>query len=98
MPIKVKVALFGIMAVLMISTLTLVCKQVSPEQVPSLSPVPTQTVTPTTKSDIKPNPDPVYIVVDTAQDKCYDNSREISYLQLGESFCGQDAQHQSITD
>ena len=33
-----------------------------------------------------------YVVVDTGQDKCYDNSREITCPQPGEPFYGQDAQ------
>jgi hypothetical protein len=37
-----------------------------------------------------------YIVVDTGQNKCYDNSREIACPQPGEAFYGQDAQYQGI--
>ena len=37
-----------------------------------------------------------YVVVDTAQEKCYDNSQEIACPQLGEAFYGQDAQYQGI--
>ena len=36
----------------------------------------------------------VYVIVDTGQTKCYDNSREISCPQPGEPFYGQDAQYQ----
>ena len=35
-----------------------------------------------------------YAVVDTGQEKCYDDSREIACPQPGEAFCGQDAQYQ----
>ncbi|MFC2068110.1 DUF1566 domain-containing protein [Chloroflexota bacterium] len=51
----------------------------------------------------EPEPEPIpasnlsYIVVDTAQEECYDNSREISCrLQPGESFYGQDAQYKGV--
>lgn len=37
-----------------------------------------------------------YVVVDTGQEKCYDNSREITCPQLGEVFYGQDAQYQGV--
>lgn len=37
-----------------------------------------------------------YVVVDTGQEKCYDNSQEIACPQLGEAFYGQDAQYQGI--
>jgi hypothetical protein len=35
-----------------------------------------------------------YVVVDTGQNKCYDNSKEIACPQQGQPFYGQDAQHQ----
>jgi len=34
-----------------------------------------------------------YIVVDTGQNRCYDNFREISYPKSGESYYGQDAHY-----
>ena len=34
-----------------------------------------------------------YAVVDTGQDECYDNSREITCPRLGQAFYGQDAQY-----
>jgi hypothetical protein len=37
-----------------------------------------------------------YVVVDTGQEKCYDNSKEISCPMQGKPFYGQDAQHQGI--
>ncbi len=37
-----------------------------------------------------------YIVVDTSQSMCYDNSNEILYPNLGESFYGQDAQYSGV--
>jgi hypothetical protein len=37
-----------------------------------------------------------YVVVDTDQEKCYDNSQEITCPQPGEAFYGQDAQYQGI--
>ncbi len=37
-----------------------------------------------------------YVVVDTGQEKCYDNSREINCPQPGEPFYGQDAQYQGV--
>ena len=37
-----------------------------------------------------------YVVVDTAQEKCYDNSQEIACPQPDEAFYGQDAQYQGI--
>ncbi len=37
-----------------------------------------------------------YIVVDTGQGGCYDNSREISCPHLGEPFYGQDAQYDGV--
>jgi hypothetical protein len=36
------------------------------------------------------------VVVDTGQEKCYDNSREIICPEPGEAFYGQDAQNQGI--
>jgi hypothetical protein len=41
-----------------------------------------------------PEFDFVYLIVDTGQDKCYDNSQEITCPQSGEAFYGQDAQFQ----
>jgi len=41
-----------------------------------------------------PAPKLPYMVVDTGQDKCYDDSREITCPQFGEAFYAQDAQHQ----
>ncbi len=35
-----------------------------------------------------------YPIVDTRQQRCYDNSREITYPKTGEPFFGQDAQYQ----
>jgi len=35
-----------------------------------------------------------YRIVDTGQERCYDNSREIKYPKAGEPFFGQDAQYQ----
>jgi hypothetical protein len=44
-----------------------------------------------------PEPEPesnlTYVVVDTGQEKCYDNSQEIACPQPGETFYGQDAQY-----
>jgi len=37
-----------------------------------------------------------YVVVDTGQEKCYDNSREITCPQPYESFYGQDAQYHGV--
>jgi hypothetical protein len=48
----------------------------------------------------EPEPAPAanlsYIVVDTAQNKCYNNSREITCPRPGEAFYGQDAQYEGI--
>ena len=35
-----------------------------------------------------------YPVVDTGQERCYNNTREIRYPKRGDPFCGQDAQYQ----
>ncbi len=35
-----------------------------------------------------------YPIVDTGQERCYDNGREIKYPKAGEPFFGQDAQYQ----
>jgi len=37
-----------------------------------------------------------YIIVDTGQDKCYDNSREITPPQADQSFFGQDARYDGV--
>lgn len=37
-----------------------------------------------------------YVVVDTSQEKCYDDSQEITCPQPGEAFYGQDAQYQGM--
>jgi len=37
-----------------------------------------------------------YVIVDTAQEKCYDNYQEIACPQAGEPFYAQDAQYQDI--
>jgi hypothetical protein len=37
-----------------------------------------------------------YILVDTGQEKCYDNSQEIACPRPGEAFYGQDAQYQGV--
>ncbi len=55
----------------------------------------TEPATPTTQSST-PESKLLYPVVDTGQDKCYDNFREITCPQLGEAFYGQDAQYQGI--
>jgi hypothetical protein len=34
-----------------------------------------------------------YVIVDTGQERCYDNSKEIAAPKPGEAFYGQDAQH-----
>ena len=53
-------------------------------------------------SSNQPSPTPApasslsYVVVDTGQEKCYNNSREITYPNPGEAFYGQDAQYQGI--
>ena len=47
-----------------------------------------------------PEPEPEfnlsYVVVDTGQEKCYDDSQEIACPQTGEAFYGQDAQYQGV--
>ena len=35
-----------------------------------------------------------YVIVDTGQDRCFSNDREIAYPQAGAAFDGQDAQYQ----
>jgi len=49
-----------------------------------------------TEPEPEPTPDSSlsYVVVDTGQDECYDNSREITCPRPGEAFYGQDAQYQ----
>lgn len=47
-------------------------------------------------SDSSENESSTYIVVDTGQSLCYDNSNEILYPNLGESFYGQDAQYVGV--
>jgi uncharacterized protein DUF1566/EF hand domain-containing protein len=42
-------------------------------------------------------PDCTYPIVDTGQDRCFSNAREIVYPQSGKPFCGQDAQYQGRT-
>jgi hypothetical protein len=37
-----------------------------------------------------------YRIVDTGQEKCYDNSREIRFPKRGQPFYGQDAQYQGL--
>ena len=37
-----------------------------------------------------------YVVVDTGQDRCFDNRREIAPPALGQPFGGQDAQHRGL--
>jgi hypothetical protein len=54
----------------------------------------------TPEPEPEPTPEPApelslsYVVVDTGQEKCYDNSQEIACPQPGEAFYGQDAQYQ----
>jgi hypothetical protein len=36
-----------------------------------------------------------YVVVDTGQDRCFDNTREIAYPREGAAFYGQDAQYEA---
>jgi len=50
----------------------------------------------TVGSVIAPASNLSYIVVDTAQEKCYDNSHGITCPQPGEAFYGQDAQYQGV--
>ena len=61
---------------------------------------PAETPAPVTTPEPEPEPAPAsnlsYVIVDTGQDKCYDNSREITCPQFGGAFYGQDAQYQSI--
>ena len=57
---------------------------------PVETPAPVTTLEPATASNLS------YIVVDTGQNKCYNNSREITCPQTGEAFYGQDAQYQGI--
>ncbi len=46
------------------------------------------------KSTGQVNPNTNYVLVDTNQDKCYDNNSEITCPSDGENFFGQDAQYQ----
>jgi hypothetical protein len=59
---------------------------------------PAETPAPVTTPEPEPAPasNLNYVVVDTAQEKCYDNSREIAFPQPGEPFYGQDAQYQGV--
>ena len=59
-------------------------------------PVETSTPETTPESEAAPASNASYIVVDTDQDKCYDNSREIACPQSSEVFYGQDAQYQGF--
>jgi hypothetical protein len=56
---------------------------------------PTEPEQPVLPPDKPPSPQAMgYVIVDTGQEQCYDDSREISCPQPGESFYGQDAQYQ----
>ena len=56
------------------------------------TPTPTATSTPTPTSTTSPATEADYVVVDTGQDACYDNTSQITCPQSGEAFYGQDAQ------
>ena len=62
----------------------------TPEQEETLAPVTTPESEPTSEDNLS------YVIVDTGQEKCYNNSREIPCPQLDEAFYGQDAQCQGI--
>ncbi len=53
-----------------------------------------ESISPTTAEPGEINLTTDYTLVDTGQDKCYDNTREISPPDPGEGFYGQDAQYQ----
>src|SRR4030042_3828304 len=55
----------------------------------------TEPATPTTQPSTSESK-LLYVVVDTGQEKCCDNYREITCPQPGEAFYGQDAQYQGI--
>ena len=57
---------------------------------------PAETPTPVTTPEPEPASGLSYFVVDTGQDKCYDNSHEIVCPQSGEAFYGQEAQYQGV--
>ena len=54
---------------------------------------PAETPTPVTTPEPEPASGLSYFVVDTGQDKCYDESAEITPPEPGEAFFGQDAQY-----
>lgn len=61
-----------------------------PESVETYTPEPTFTPTSTPDTHI------TYVIVDTGQEKCYDNFSETTYPQPTEAFYGQDACYQGI--
>jgi hypothetical protein len=57
---------------------------------PTVSPMPIQETGPTSDYNL------TYVVVDTGQDKCYDNTRVIADPPSSSAFYGQDAQYQGV--
>ena len=78
----------------------------TPAPTPTPAPAPTAPSEPSTSVVEPPAPEsttePVpasglsYVIVDTGQEKCYDNSREITCPQPHKSCYGQDAQYQGV--
>ena len=66
-----------------------------PSALPSVVPTPTNWVTSalTTEPETTPEYKPNYAIVDTGQDKYYNNSRVITSPLPGMAFYGQDAQY-----
>lgn len=69
----------------------------SPAPVPAPTPTPTPAPTPDTTPPSISKPNLLYVIVDTGQNSCFNNSREIACPQPGEPFYGQDAQYKGNT-
>jgi hypothetical protein len=73
------------------------CDEEQEKGAATATPAATQEASPEVTETVEATPSPAataaYAVVDTGQDKCYDNSEEISCPQPGEAFYGQDAQY-----
>ncbi len=64
--------------------------ETTPEQGENSTPAATPEPETTRKYDLN------YVIADTGQDECYDNSRKITCPQAGNPFYGQDAQYQCV--
>lgn len=88
---------FKLLTIVAASSLLLIllivgCAGSAPTSAPAPKPAPAPA--PTIPPESSPETTSAFVIVDTGQTKCYDNSRIVSCPQPGQAFYGQDARYQ----